>query len=200
VRETPLTTGEIAAKCHVSSVTVFRWIKTALLKAYSTPGGHYRVERKEFLAFLRRQGMPLPPDLLEDEPRGRYRLLVVDDEPSVLDLVSRALDGDGPYEIETASGGYEACIKVGVRKPDLVILDIVMPGVNGFEVCREIKQNAETAGCRVLVLTGYPDEANIKRILEYGADRWLRKPLDIGDLREEVASLLGIARPAATGS
>jgi len=75
-----------------------------------------------------------------------------------------------------------------------------MPGVNGFEVCREIKQNPETCGSRILVLTGYPDESNIKRILEYGADRWLRKPLDIADLREEVASLLGIARPAPAGS
>ncbi|MHC5019765.1 MAG: response regulator [Planctomycetota bacterium] len=197
MRDGPLTTGEIAAKCHVSSVTVFRWIKTGLLKAYSTPGGHYRVERKEFLAFLRRQGMPVPPDMLEEEPRGTFRILIVDDEPAVLDLVKRALDGDGPYEIETAQGGYEACIKIGARRPDLVILDIVMPGVNGFEVCREIKQNPETSNCRILVLTGYPDESNIKRILEYGADRWLRKPLEIGDLREEVASLLGIARSGA---
>ncbi|MCI0342150.1 MAG: response regulator [Planctomycetales bacterium] len=199
-RNTPLTTGEIATHCHVTAATVSRWIRAGSLKANSTPGGHYRVESSEFRDFLKRQGMPVPGFLqLEGGDGERRRVLVVDDEPSVLDLIVRALENDGPYLCETATSGYEACLRAGVRRPDLVILDLVMPGVDGFEVCREIKSHSETSSCKILALTGYPDEGNVKRILQYGADRWLRKPVEIEELREEVARLLGVVRAPRGG-
>ena len=187
-----LSTGEVAKYCGVSPVSVFNWIRAGKIKAYSTPGGQYRVPREEFLAFLRSYKMPIPPEF--EEARGK-RILVVDDEPSIVSLVVRALSQEGSdYEFETAGGGYEACIKIGHYKPDLVILDLFMPDYDGFAVCGEIKRNPDTRGVRILAITAFPDPKNIDRVMEAGADGCMAKPLDLHALRQKTAELLGVKK------
>ena len=185
-----LSTGEVAKYCGVSPVSVFNWIRAGKLKAYSTPGGQYRVPREEFLAFLRSYKIPIPPEF--EEARGK-RILVVDDEPSIVSLVVRALSQEGAeYEFETASGGYEACIKIGHFKPDLVILDLFMPDYDGFAVCSEIKRNPDIREAHILAITAFPEPKNIQRAMEAGADDCMAKPLDLHALRQKVAQLLGV--------
>jgi excisionase family DNA binding protein len=173
----PLTTGDVAGYCHVSHVTVFRWIKRGLLKAYSTPGGHYRIRCDDLVAFLEHQGMPVSPDLQENGSAVRS-VLLVDDDPQVLQMLSRILSTEDGLDLDVASGGYEACIKIGSKKPDLIVVDLFMPGFDGFTVIREVRANPETSGCKILVLSGFGTEENQTKAMEFGADHFLEKPVD----------------------
>ena len=185
-RRRALTTGQMAEYCQVRPATVFNWIKEGKLKAYSTPGGHYRVRLEDFRAFLEKYEIPIDEDLFVSPGS---RILIVDDEPSVVEFIERALSGaGGDYRFERASDGYEAGLKVASFEPNLVILDLVMPRVDGLEVCRRIKTDPETLGTKVLVVTGYPEE--VERAKECGADDYLVKPLQVDELREKVRDLM----------
>jgi len=191
-RRRALTTGQMAEYCQVRPATVFNWIKGGKLKAYSTPGGHYRVRLEDFLDFLEKYEIPIDEDFFASPGS---RILIVDDEPNVVEFIERALSGAGEdYLFERASDGYEAGLKVASFEPNLVILDLVMPRVDGFEVCRRIKTDLETLGTKVLVVTGYPEE--VERAKECGADDYLVKPLRVEELREKVSNLMRRRAPA----
>jgi excisionase family DNA binding protein len=185
----PLTTGDVASFCHVSHVTVFRWIKRGFLKAYSTPGGHYRIRTDDLVKFLDRQGMPVPEELMTGPSNGRS-VLLVDDDPGVLEILKRILKSVDGLDLDVAQGGYEACIKIGAKKPDLIIVDLFMPGFDGFSVIREIRANPETAAAKILVLSGFGTDQNRAKALEFGADLFMEKPVRGPDLLESVRNLL----------
>jgi len=171
----------------VSIPTVKRWIRDGQLRSFKTPGGHTRIELPEFQRFLQQYGMPPYP-----VPAAETRILVVDDEPEIVDLLVEVLARDPRgFKIETASDGYEALIKVGAFKPSVLILDVVMPRLDGVEVCRRLKASPETRGIKILGITGYPD--TIARLLAAGADACLTKPVDLGRVRQEVERLLAPA-------
>jgi len=182
-----LTTGDVARYCQVSPVTVFRWIKNGKLKAYTTPGGHHRIRQSDFRDFLISNGMPIDEAFFSG--RTRKRILIVDDEPNVLTVMARALE-KGPYELETALDGFEAGMKLSDFRPDLLILDLMMPRVNGFEVCELIRSTSNYQHMKILIVTGYASEENITRALEAGADDYLKKPLNIHELQQKVEALL----------
>ncbi|MCR4407351.1 MAG: response regulator [Anaerolineae bacterium] len=118
------------------------------------------------------------------------RILIVDDEPDVLTVMSRAL-ADGPYELETATDGFEAGLKLSDFQPDLLILDLMMSRVNGFGVCELIRSNPAYQHIKILIVTGYASEENIAHALRAGADDFLEKPVNIRELQQKVQSLLG---------
>jgi len=185
-RERPLTTGEVAARCHVSKESVVKWIKEGKLRAYRTPGGHYRVLKTALKEFLKTYGMPVDRDYFGDDSK---KILIVDDEPAIREMLSRHLLSNGqPYKVETAKDGYEAGHKVASFKPDLLILDIRMPGMDGFEVCRKLKADPLTQGIKIIAITAYP--SNVERIIACGADVCLTKPLDLEALKQEVTRLI----------
>ena len=143
----PLTTGEVSRHCKVSYITVSRWIKAGKLNAYRTQGGHYRIQRRDLIAFLRKNNFPIPRKLLFD----KKRILIVDDEPEMVQIIRDTLmSGVEELRIANAYDGYGACLKINTFRPDLVILDIKMPDIDGFEVCRRIKINDETKMMKVL--------------------------------------------------
>ncbi len=188
-RGKPLTTGQIARLCFVSGVTVFNWIREGKLKAYTTPGGHYRILPQDFQRFVTENHMPLG---LELRPEGPPRVLLVDDERVVIGALRRILYSDEvSYEVESASSGFDAGAKVASFKPDLLILDLMMPGLNGFEVCKQLKENPETSHIKVLVVTGYPEDENVRRALDCGAEHVLAKPFRADEVRHWVQRLLG---------
>ena len=183
-----LTTSDVAQYCRVTTDGVVKWIHGEKLKAFSTPGGHYRIYKNDFRDFLERFGMPVEEGFFAPE---RARILVVDDEPVIVEIISRSLEDDGPgYKIETAVDGYEAGYKLGRFRPDLVIMDLMMPGMDGFELCRRIRANPTTSGTKVLAITGYPGGNTLQQIYDLGADLCLVKPLQLRQLRREVARLL----------
>src|SRR5690242_17416133 len=129
------TTHEVSRLLHVNPRSVINWIEQSLLPSYRTPGGHRRIRRDDLLAFLRKHQIPTPESLVE----GKFNVLIVDDEQEIVDLVKTYLLRQGSYDVAAASDGISALIEVGRTKPDLLILDIMIPGVDEIEVCRRIK-------------------------------------------------------------
>jgi excisionase family DNA binding protein len=189
-----LTTGEVARYCDVSTNAVKKWIRNGRLKAFRTPGGHFRVESEQFKDFLVRHNMPVYPDFFGAATR---KVLVVDDDPQVRATVAEILKTmDLPVEVDEAGDGYEALLKAGDSKPDLMVMDLRMPRMDGVEACRRIRGNPGTNGTRILVVSGYMDEAAQRDVVEAGASEWMRKPLDIELFRERVRQLLGFEEAA----
>ncbi len=182
------TTFEAAKLCHVSPLSIINWVNAGRLPAFRTPGGHRRIRREDLVRFMRENGIPLPEDLRESS--GRPRVLVVDDDAYVRDVLAEHLrTRQKPYEIATAADGFEAGRLVATFRPDVVLLDLRMPGLDGFHVCRAIKASPETAATIVIAMTGFYTSEMEARILECGALRCLAKPVEpsaIGAMLDEL--------------
>jgi len=177
--------GQAAEYCSLSRGTLWRYIKSGDLKASQTPGGHFRILRKDLDAFVVERGMyPLANTFSSNN-----RILIVDDDPQIRDLLTQRLSAH-KYETETASSGFAAGAKVATFKPGLIMLDLLMPGMSGFEVCRLIKEDPQTSHIKILVITGYDTEENREKAMKAGADGYMAKPLSIDALPGHVADLL----------
>ncbi|MBI5643898.1 MAG: response regulator [Deltaproteobacteria bacterium] len=182
----PYTTGEVANFCHVTINAVKKWIASGKLGAFRTPGGHYRVNQDDFVSFVGKYKLDLKDQMFPE----RKRVLVVDDERSIIEFIRGALESmKQGYNIETAGDGYEALIKVGDFKPELLVLDIRMPKIDGFEVCKRIKNDEHMKEIKILAVTAYGKE-DIDKILQCGADYCLPKPLKLKDFQKNVQRLL----------
>jgi len=171
------TTFEAAKLCHVSPLSIINWVNAGRLPAFRTPGGHRRIRREDLVRFMRENGIPIPEDLREGS--GRTRVLVVDDEASIREVLAEHLSTRAhPYEIMTAADGFEAGRLVVTFRPDAVLLDLRMPGLDGFQVCRTIKADPETATTTVIAMTGYHTPETEARILDCGAVRCVAKPVE----------------------
>ena len=126
-----------------------------------------------------------------DERSPRRRILVVDDDPSEREALARVLRRDSHgYQVEVAADGLEAGVKLSRFRPHLVVLDLVMPGMGGFDVCARIRAHSDMDEMKIIVLTGYPGGDVPERSLLHGADLFLTKPQDVSALRAHVAELL----------
>jgi len=178
-----LSTFAIAEMLHVDPGSVANWIDQGLLKAHRTPGGHRRVAAEDLVMFLREHKMPIPSEL-DATP---VRILVVDDEPAITQLIAWALKAAQPeYEVHEAHDGFRAGTLVATLKPDVVILDLRMPGMDGYEVCRLIKSQDATRHAEVVAITAYPSPENQQKIKGCGARVCISKPLDMAQLLHEV--------------
>jgi DNA-binding response OmpR family regulator len=138
---------------------------------------------------MRDGGIPLPDELREGSGKGK--VLVVDDEASIRDMLAEHLTTrPKPYEVMTAADGFEAGRLVATFKPDVVLLDLRMPGLDGFQICRTIKADPDTSNTVVIAMTGFYSPETEARILECGAIRCLAKPIDPGTLSGMIDSVL----------
>ncbi len=186
-----LTTFEISQICEVNPTTVQNWVKEKKLKAYVTPGGHRRVRREDLISFMKEFGMPIPTEL-EEVPTF---ILIVDDEKDIIDLLTSLMRiTDGEIEIAGARSGVEALLIIGERKPDLLILDIMMPGMNGIEVCQRLKGSPVTQKIKIVAISGVYDPAIRQGSLAAGADLFFPKPLDMISFRDSCFNLLHSVR------
>ena len=178
------TTFEAARICHVTHHSIKNWIKQGLIKASRTPGGHYRILEDDLNDFREKYDM-FP------EERGREKpvVMVVDDEQDALDLIERVLSEEN-VDIVKVSNATEAGLKVAQLTPDLILLDFLMPEVNGFEVCKALRGNEQTRDIPIMAVTCLTKEEDIERIFEVGADEYLAKPFKVDDLLEKVRELL----------
>ncbi len=172
------TTFEISQILQVNPTTVQNWAKNGMLQAYTTPGGHRRVRKADLIKFIEEYNFPFPDELKEE----RQSVLIVDDEAMVLETITKGIKyfAKGDWDILTASNGMDALLILGDRKPDLIILDIWLPDMDGFEVCRRIKEREPGIG--VISISGALESEQIKRIQETGADYFLSKPLKMEEL------------------
>lgn len=187
-----LTVSQAGKYCKVSPKTIINWIEAGHLKAYKTVGGHRRIKKEDLDQFLKEKGMPLPEEPKTEEKK---KILVVDDDKIIVETIVQALEEDEyGYEMISAADGFEAGLQVSHFKPDLLILDIMMPDINGYEVCQKIKSNPETKDIKIIVLSAYLDDEAFKQMKEYGADACFSKPLPLEQLKYEVARLLGLKK------
>ncbi len=182
------TTFETAKLCHVSPLSIINWVNAGRLSAFRTPGGHRRIRREDLITFMRDNGIPLPDELQEGS--GLRKVLVVDDEAGIRDLLAKHLASrSDPYEVLTAADGFEAGRLVATHKPHVVLLDLKMPGLDGFQVCRTIKADPETSKTVVIAMTGYHSPETEARILECGAVRCFSKPVEASALSDYIDSV-----------
>lgn len=193
------TTGEVAAICGVSADTVSRWFDLGQIDGYRLgPGGDRRIPHESLRKFMLSHGIPL--ERLEE---GERRVLVVDDDPYYLDIIPSALAREEDYSVLTASTGFDAGALVVEFNPQLIILDIHLSDMDGRMVSERVKSRAETRNARILGISGFIDEEEIRELTDYGFDDFLKKPFSIEDLRDHVRRLFEmpssrLARPKRT--
>jgi len=175
-------TVEIARTLGVSPTTAVNWIRAGRMPAYRTPGGHRRVQRDDLIKFVRDNGFPMPPDL----DSRTLRILIIDDDPGVREMLTEAfveLSPPGDVEVTSAADGTTGLIELGRFKPQVLVLDILLPGIDGFEVLRRLKQHADISP-RVLAISGSRDPEIGPTAIRAGAEKFFPKPLDPVELVE----------------
>lgn len=180
------TTGEAAEVCKVSQQTIIRCFDAGRLNGFRVPGSRFRrIPREELLRFMRENDIPTDP--LE---RGAKRILVVDDDPEIVGLLTEWLEADGRYEVRSALNGYDAGLETERFRPALILLDYMLPDINGNVVCRRVRETPELAGTKVLCVSGVVEAEEIQRLRDAGADDFIKKPFDLDELGRRIESLL----------
>ncbi len=180
------TTRQSAVRLGVTINAIKAWIREERLPALKTPGVHHMISESDLLEFHAR---------LAENSRApvstRPRILVVDDDPSLLAALRETIEQVIPEAIvAVATDGYEALVQVGAFRPDVLVLDIRMPRLDGFEVCRRLKAKKETASIRILAVTAHPEGQVRDQVMACGADDFLEKPFAIEKFRSRVVALL----------
>jgi len=170
---------EVAKICGVVNQTVINWIRAGHLKASVTPGGQFRIYPEDLKAFLDSKGMKVPEELQALVLAGASTILVVEDDKFYNDLMRAQLQRAFPdAKIWSAYDGFEAGSLLGVHKPRVVVLDMNLPGVDGIELCRRVKQGPGFDNPLVIGVTSSTDPDLERQLKELGADAFFRKPVD----------------------
>ena len=181
------TSHQVGDILQVNPSSVVKWINDGILSAFRTPGGHRRISASELVRFARHHGMPIPEELKE---LAVSKVLVADDESRFLSALQRALK---PYEneiaLQTVENGIDALVLTGSLKPDILILDIRMPGIDGFQVLERIKSYPDTQHTVVIAVSGQMDDATAERCKKLGAFMCLAKPVKVPELLETLREM-----------
>jgi excisionase family DNA binding protein len=180
------TTGEAADVCKVSQQTIIRCFDSGKLGGFRIPGSRFRrIPRENLLKFMKLNGIPL--DNLDS---GRRKILVVDDDAEIVDLIKDIFSRDGRFEIATASSGYDAGVMTHQFRPDVILLDYMLPDVNGNIVCQTIKHNPEFEDIKIIIVSGVVKQDEIDQLLRSGAEGFVKKPFSIDELVNKVCGVL----------
>jgi excisionase family DNA binding protein len=191
--KTVFTTGEAAKVCKVSQQTIIRCFDNGQLKGFRVPGSRFRrIPREALYKFMKDNG--IPTDALES---GKRKVLLVDDDAELVDLMSKVLDEDGRFEVRIASNGFDAGMMVKEYRPDIIVLDVMLPDINGKEVCHRVRADTTLEDVRILCISGMIEEDKIQELRLAGADKFLHKPFDIDELIDEMCALLEIEPASA---
>ena len=184
---------EVANICGVVNQTAINWIKNGYLKAFTTPGGQYRVYSEDLVEFLHSRGMRMPEELqrILDEQMEVDSILIVDDDQDLNNMMAQFLTQRYPdYSLFQAYDGFEAGKLIAEHKPSVILLDIDLPGVDGHKLCRSIKEDKALTAPIVISISGLDDPAEKEQMLAEGADAFLPKPVDLDVLPETIERLV----------
>ncbi|HZL91603.1 MAG TPA: response regulator [Pirellulaceae bacterium] len=188
--KTVFTTGEAAKICKVSQQTIIRCFDNGTLKGFRVPGSRFRrIPRHELYSFMRDNG--IPTDALES---GKRKVLIVDDDQDLVELLSDTFQRDGRFEIRTANNGFDAGMLVKEFRPDLVVLDIMLPDINGKEVCQRIRGDSTMDQVKVICISGMVEQDKVNDLKAAGADDFMQKPFAVEKLLDRACDLLDIER------
>lgn len=189
-----LSTHDVARFCKVTPRTVLRWVDSGILPGYQTGGGRRRVQREDLLRFMKERGMEIPEELFV----VRNRIALVDDDALHVKTMERALRAfSTTLDVRSANDGFAAGALLYSFRPHLVFLDLIMPGMDGFEVCRRIRADPEFEGVGICVVSGHLTPVVKARLRELGADECLAKPFRRADLEPLLQRFVPDALPGA---
>lgn len=188
--KTVFTTGEAAKICKVSQQTIIRCFDNGTLKGFRVPGSRFRrIPRDQLFAFMRDNG--IPTDALES---GKRKVLIVDDDEELVELLSDTFARDGRFEIKTANNGFDAGMLVKEFRPDLVILDVMLPDINGKEVCQRVRSDSTLEMVKIICISGMIEQDKIADLKASGANDFMNKPFTVDKLLDRCCDLLEIER------
>lgn len=191
--KTVFTTGEAAKVCKVSQQTIIRCFDNGQLKGFRVPGSKFRrIPREALYKFMKDN--QIPTDALES---GKRKVLVVDDEPEIVEIITQGLLDDGRFEIKVAANGFDAGMMVKEYRPDLIVLDVNLPDINGKEVCHRVRADQNLEEVRIICISGEVMEDRIQELKLAGADDFVQKPFDVDVLIERMCLQLDMEVPAA---
>jgi len=182
-----LTVAQAARICKVTRVTMWRWVKSGGIRSSATVGGHHRISRADLVRFIKMNKMG--PRIQNDS--GKKRVLIVDDELPLQRYLTRILKNNG-FQVQACADGFEAGVYVMKLRPHLILLDLFLPRMDGFQTCSLIKREPETSQIKIIAISGNSSETIIDRIFKCGADGFLQKPLNNKTVIQEIESILGV--------
>jgi excisionase family DNA binding protein len=183
------TTGQAAEICSISQQTIIRCFDSGKLEGFRIPGSRFRrIPRESLIKFMRDNGIPL--DSMETEKGGKIKVLIVDDDAEIVELMVDVLNRDGRFEIRTASSGYDAGLLTQQFMPDVIILDYMLPDVNGNIVCQTIKRNPDFDSIKVIIVSGVVNQDEIEDLIGAGATEFIQKPFNIATLVEKILEVM----------
>ena len=186
--KTVFTTGEAAKICKVSQQTIIRCFDNGQLKGFRVPGSRFRrIPREALYKFMKDNG--IPTDALES---GKRKVLLVDDDVELVELILKFLDEDGRFETRVAQNGFDAGMMVKEYHPDLIVLDVMLPDINGKEVCHRVRADSTLEDVRILCMSGMVEDDKIQELKLAGADDFIHKPFEVEALIERMCAQLDL--------
>ena len=191
--KTVFTTGEAAKICKVSQQTIIRCFDSGQLKGFRVPGSRFRrIPRDVLYKFMKDNG--IPTDALES---GKRKALVVDDDLELVEVIVDVLEADGRFETRVANNGFDAGMMVREYRPDIIVLDVMLPDINGREVCERVRGDSTLDDVKIICISGMVEKDKISELMDAGANDFMQKPFEVDSLIERMCELLDV-EPAST--
>ena len=188
--KTVFTTGEAARICKVSQQTIIRCFDNGTLKGFRVPGSRFRrIPRDQLFQFMKDNG--IPTDALES---GKRKVLIVDDDEDLVELLVDVFARDGRFEIRKANNGFDAGMLVKEFRPDLVVLDVMLPDINGKEVCQRVRKDDTLDSVKIICISGMVEQDKVADLKAAGANEFIQKPFTVDKLLDRSCDLLDIER------
>ena len=175
------TTHEVAKLIGVTPITVIRWIESGKFKCYTTVGGHRRIEHDELVTFAQSYNLPWQGDE-EVKQRTDYVVLAVDDDADMLEMLRDMLGEQVNLELIEVGNAFTAGAKLVENRPDLVLLDFLMPELDGFEFCQFMREDPRFKDVPIIAMTGLKDDEAVEKMKRAGVNSLLGKPFSTDQL------------------
>jgi excisionase family DNA binding protein len=193
--KTVFTTGEAARICKVSQQTIIRCFDSGQLKGFRVPGSRFRrIPRETLHRFMKENG--IPTDALDNDKR---EVLLVDDDLDLVEVVKTALEKDGRFDVKVANNGFDAGMIVKEHKPEIIVLDVMLPDINGREVCQRVRSDNQLEDVKILCISGMVEPDKIDDLKVAGANDFLQKPFEVEQLIDRMCVLLQMETGAPAG-
>jgi excisionase family DNA binding protein len=184
--KTVFTTGEAAKICKVSQQTIIRCFDSGQLKGFRVPGSRFRrIPRELLYKFMKENG--IPTDALES---GKRKALIVDDDEELVELIRDSLAADGRFEIRVVNNGFDAGMMVKEYHPDVIVLDVMLPDINGKEVCQRVRGDSALDDVKIVCISGMVEQDKVDDLMASGANTFLQKPFEVDRLIDIVCHQL----------
>jgi excisionase family DNA binding protein len=183
-----LTTGEVAKICNVAPRTVSKWFDSGTLHGYRIPGSKdRRIPLNQLIRFMKQHNMPLNGLMT-----GCTRILIVDDEQDIVEVLEKILEDEAKYEVEVAKGGFAAGLGAEKFRPHVILLDVHLSDVDAREVVKQVKANPDLQLTKIVAMSGKLTDEEAKGLVASGFDGFLRKPFHVRQVIESIEDAMAV--------